>query len=61
MGARLADDPRFNTPEMRWGKSQALNADHIEEWTGQRSKHEVMRVLGKPGCRGRPARTPAKY
>src|ERR1700730_15517915 len=44
----LADDPRFNTPEMRWENRQALNAI-IEEWTGQRSKHEVMRVLEEAG------------
>ena len=44
----LADDPRFNTAEMRWENRQALNAI-IEEWTRQRSKHEVMRLMGEAG------------
>src|SRR6266566_5184300 len=44
----LADDPRFNTSEVRWENREALNAI-IEEWTGQRSKHEVMRLLGEAG------------
>jgi formyl-CoA transferase len=44
----LADDPRFNTTEMRWENREALNAI-IEDWTGQRSKHEVMRLLGEAG------------
>jgi formyl-CoA transferase len=44
----LADDPRFNTTEMRWENREALNA-LIEEWTRARSKHEVMRLLGEAG------------
>src|ERR1700720_1795560 len=44
----LAEDPRFNTSEMRWENRDALNAI-IEEWTGGRSKHEVMRLLGEAG------------
>jgi len=44
----LAEDPRFNTSEMRWENRDALNAI-IEEWTRGRSKHEVMRLLGEAG------------
>jgi formyl-CoA transferase len=44
----LADDPRFNTAEMRWENREALNAI-IENWTRQRSKYEVMRTLGEAG------------
>jgi formyl-CoA transferase len=44
----LADDPRFNTSEMRWENRDALNAI-IEQWTRGRSKHEVMRLLGDAG------------
>ena len=44
----LAEDPRFHTAEMRWENRQTLNAI-IEEWTGQRSKHEVMRLMGDAG------------
>ncbi len=44
----LADDPRFNTTEMRWENRDALNAI-IEEWTRRRSKHEVMQRLGEAG------------
>jgi formyl-CoA transferase len=49
MGQReLADDPRFKTPDARWENRAALNAI-IEEWTSQRSKHDVMRMLGEAG------------
>src|SRR5438477_4119746 len=44
----LAEDPRFDTTEMRWENRDALNAI-IEEWTRERSKHEVMRLLGEAG------------
>jgi formyl-CoA transferase len=44
----LADDSCFNTAEMRWENREALNAI-IEEWTRQRSKYEVMRLLGEAG------------
>jgi formyl-CoA transferase len=44
----LADDPRFNTPDGRWENREALNAI-IATWTRQRSKHDVMRVLGEAG------------
>jgi formyl-CoA transferase len=44
----LADDPRFTTAEGRWENRDALNAI-VEAWTRQRSKHDVMEVLGKAG------------
>jgi formyl-CoA transferase len=44
----LADDPRFKENAARWENRAALNAI-IEEWTGARTKHEVMRVLGDAG------------
>src|SRR6195952_4325100 len=46
--AALADDPRFKTPDQRWENRAALNAI-IEAWTRQRTKHEVMQVLGEAG------------
>jgi formyl-CoA transferase len=44
----LAEDPRFKTADARWENRDALNA-MVEEWTRQRSKHEVMRLLGDAG------------
>src|SRR4030081_406358 len=44
----LADDPRFKTPDARWENRAALNAV-IEAWTRQRSKHEVMKLMGDAG------------
>lgn len=44
----LADDPRFKSAEARWENRDALNAV-VEAWTRQRSKHEVMRLLGEAG------------
>jgi formyl-CoA transferase len=44
----LADDPRFKTPDLRWENRAALNAI-VETWTRQRTKHEVMQVLGEAG------------
>src|SRR5437763_5770179 len=44
----LADDPRFKTPDLRWENRATLNAI-VEEWTRQRPKHEVMRLLGDAG------------
>src|SRR5207302_4058531 len=44
----LAGDPRFATEEARWENRAALNAI-IEEWTRQRSKHDVMRLMGAAG------------
>src|SRR3954466_9007258 len=44
----LVDDPRFATADARWENRTVLNAI-VEEWTSQRSKHEVMRLLGDAG------------
>ena len=44
----LVEDPRFNTVEARWENREALNGI-VEEWTRQRSKHEVMRLMGDAG------------
>jgi len=44
----LADDARFKTPEARWENRAALNAI-VEAWTRQRSKHDVMQILGEAG------------
>ena len=44
----LAEDPRFKAPAARWENRAALDAI-IEEWTGRRTKHEVMRILGDAG------------
>lgn len=44
----LRNDPRFATREARWENRDALNP-LIESWTRQRTKHEVMRLLGEAG------------
>jgi formyl-CoA transferase len=44
----LADDSRFKTLEARWENRAALNPI-IEAWTRQRSKQEVMRLMGEAG------------
>ncbi len=44
----LAEDVRFATPEARWENREALDAI-ISEWTGQRGKHDIMRVMGQAG------------
>jgi formyl-CoA transferase len=44
----LAEDERFATPEARWENRAQLDA-MVAEWTGQRSKHEVMRLMGEAG------------
>lgn len=46
--AELADDPRFVDDAARWDNREALESI-VAEWTGQRSKHEVMRILGEAG------------
>jgi formyl-CoA transferase len=48
MRPELADDARFKTLEARWENRSALDAI-IAAWTRQRSKHEVMRLLGEAG------------
>ncbi len=44
----LAEDARFKTPEARWENRAALDAI-VEAWTRQRSKQEVMRLMGEAG------------
>ena len=44
----LGEDPRFKTPDARWDNRNELNAI-VEEWTRQRSKYEVMQLLGDAG------------
>jgi len=44
----LTEDARFKTAEARWENRDALNAI-VEAWTRQRSKHEVMRLMGDAG------------
>jgi formyl-CoA transferase len=44
---RIAD-PRSSSEEACWENRAEVNAT-IEEWTGTRSKHEVMRILGEAG------------
>lgn len=45
---RLADDPKFATVEARWENREAVDAI-VEEWTRQRTKHEVTTILGAAG------------
>ena len=47
----LADDPRFATAEARWENRAALTAI-VEAWTGQRTKHDVMRLMADAGVPG---------
>ncbi len=44
----LAEDPRFRTPAARWENRAALDAI-VGDWTRQRGKHEVMRLMGEAG------------
>ncbi|MDE2686644.1 MAG: CoA transferase [Chloroflexota bacterium] len=44
----LMDDPRFSDPEHYLEMGDEINA-LIEEWTMQRDKFEVMRILGEIG------------
>lgn len=44
----LIGDPRYNSPEARYERVEEVR-DLIEEWTLERSKYEVMRVLGEAG------------
>ena len=44
----LAEDARFKTVEARWENRAALDAI-VAAWTRQRSKHEVMRLMGEAG------------
>ncbi len=44
----LADDARFAAPEGRWENREALN-EIVATWTRQRSKHDIMRLMGDAG------------
>jgi formyl-CoA transferase len=44
----LATDPRYATPEARWENRDSMNAI-VAEWTRQRTKHEVMKLMGDAG------------
>lgn len=44
----LADDPRYDTPRRRFENSDDLAAV-ISAWTGRRTKHEAMAILGGAG------------
>jgi formyl-CoA transferase len=44
----LADDPRYATADARWENRDSLN-EIIEAWTRQRTKHDVMQILGEAG------------
>jgi formyl-CoA transferase len=42
----LIDDQRFSTPELRREHNDEVD-EIIAAWTSQRTKHEVMRILGE--------------
>src|ERR1700733_3323991 len=44
----LTEDARFKTAEARWDNREAMNVI-VAAWTRQRSKHEVMRLMGEAG------------
>ncbi len=44
----LLADPRCKDAKTRWEHREALN-EIIRAWTGTRTKHEVMAILGKAG------------
>src|SRR5436853_1138399 len=44
----LTEDARFKTVEARWDNRAELNAI-VEAWTRQRSKHDVMNLMGDAG------------
>jgi formyl-CoA transferase len=44
----LIDDPRYRTEDKRWAARETVDA-MISEWTRQRTKHEVMQILGAAG------------
>jgi formyl-CoA transferase len=46
--SELADDERFREPRVRAKNVEALT-EEITAWTGQRTKHEVMKILGEAG------------
>ena len=44
----LQDNPKFSTAGARWENHEELNS-LVAAWTGERGKHEVMRLLGEAG------------
>jgi formyl-CoA transferase len=44
----LLTDPRFASAEARWENKAAMEAI-VTAWTSQRSKHEVMKLMGDAG------------
>jgi formyl-CoA transferase len=42
------DDPRFKDRKAQLENAEALS-QIIEEWTGKRTKHEVMKIMGEAG------------
>jgi formyl-CoA transferase len=44
----LLDDPRFATADARWENKAAME-EIVTAWTTQRSKHEVMKLMGDAG------------
>jgi len=44
----LGEDPRFKTPQARWDNRVEFDAI-LGAWTGVRSKHEVMKLMGDAG------------
>jgi formyl-CoA transferase len=46
--ADLLGDARYDTAEARWTHKAEVDA-LVEAWTSQRSKHEVMKILGEAG------------
>jgi formyl-CoA transferase len=44
----LVGDPRYETPAARWERRAEVDA-LVEAWTSERTKHEVMKVLGEAG------------
>ena len=44
----LVTDPRYATGDARWKNKAEVDA-LVEAWTSQRTKHEVMKILGSAG------------
>ncbi len=44
----LAGDKRYETADARWKHKAEVDA-LVEAWTAQRTKHEVMKILGEAG------------